>query len=433
MELGGVKLEPIPILRQIESIRNADPLFAALKRDASYKLGIARTGKINDFLETPSNMPAIQRTKVTIDVAKNQPVGIFSEKTIISSKKAILPSNKVSVREFTGVKIKGIVDDVGVADIAKSLPKGIAQNIYKKLGGNYRPIVDYGSQAPKDLSGKMKIGSNKFYGESATKGIVPSPESVSKATIKLIETPMPQTKEVTLPRAIIGEVKSTSRTTVSVGAYPGLAKQSYREEEETQFLTMPNSSLKLDKPQVIYNKTIMGTQQSQRAPQPQNSFPISFLRQPINTKPDTALALTPMTTPMFKQIIDTKPIQIPQFKQIIDTKPIQIPQFKPIQISNMKVPLMPAFGLGGGFDSLGRKGGFSGQWYMKKHKVKSASQMLQTFGVIKIDKALHKIDKASEKSFTAFRATKGKSGISEFKVIGKAMHFYPSKKRRTKR
>jgi hypothetical protein len=140
-----------------------------------------------------------------------------------------------------------------------------------------------------------------------------------------------------------------------------------------------------------------------------------------------------MTTPMFKQIIDTKPIQIPQFKQIIDTKPIQIPQFKPIQISNMKVPLMPAFGLGGGFDSLGRKGGFSGQWYMKKHKVKSASQMLQTFGVIKIDKALHKIDKASEKSFTAFRATKGKSGISEFKVIGKAMHFYPSKKRRTKR
>jgi hypothetical protein len=404
MELGGVKLEPIPVLRQIESIRNADPLFAALKRDANYKLGIARTGKVSDFLETPSNLPAIQRTKVTVDVAKNQPVGIFSEKTIISSKKAILPTNKVSVREFTGVKIKGIVDDVGVADIAKSLPKDMAQNIYKQLGGNYRPIVDFGSQAPKDLSGKMKVGSNKFYNANSVtspKGVVPTPKSISATTSKLIEAPTPQTKMVTLPRAIVAEVKGTpivSRGTfVSAGVYPGL-KQSFDEYEETQFLTMPKTSLALDKPQAIFNKTIMGTQQKQRSIQQQNSFPITFLKQPINTKPDTVLTSTPITTPKLTPVLMPKlsSIQTPRIFQKPSPKTTPIPNITSFT-KQRGFPNMPGLGFGGGFDNLGPKGSKSGQWFQKTHKVKTYSQMLQTFGLGKASKPIRSLDKALSK------------------------------------
>jgi hypothetical protein len=64
---------------------------------------------------------------------------------------------------------------------------------------------------------------------------------------------------------------------------------------------------------------------------------------------------------------------------------------------------MPAFGLGGGFDNLGPKNMFGGKWYLKKHKIKTYSQMLKTFGVGGMGKPMRNIEKNANKMIKAFK------------------------------
>jgi hypothetical protein len=206
-----------------------------------------------------------------------------------------------------------------------------------------------------------------------------------KASLIQMDKAVAKIKEPTLPKVARG-------TGISAGGYPGTTKQTFREEEETQFLTMPNQKLTLDKPQMIFHNPLLGTQQNQRVPQQQKSFPqLSFLRQPISTKPNTSSMLTPMTSPMFNQRIDTKPMQISQFKTA------QMPKLAQTQMPKMKVPMMPSLSLGGGFDNLGPKGNRTGQWFQKKHKIKTYTQMLNTFGVGKAAKPMRQVDKALSK------------------------------------
>jgi hypothetical protein len=213
-------------------------------------------------------------------------------------------------------------------------------------------------------------------------------QEIKQATIQIEKTMMPQT---TKAKASTSTMTSGGASRVVAGSYPGTQKQSF-ETEETQFLTMPNTSLKLDKPQMIFHNPIMGTQQNQRVTQlPKLSPQLSFLRQPTITRPTTSSMLTPLTTPMFNQRIDTKPLQISQLK------PMQMPKLAQAQIAKMKIPMMPSLQLGGGFDNLGPKGNRSGQWFQKKHKIKTYTQMLQTFGVGKAAKPMRFVDKALSK------------------------------------
>jgi hypothetical protein len=80
----------------------------------------------------------------------------------------------------------------------------------------------------------------------------------------------------------------------------------------------------------------------------------------------------------------------------IPTYPVY-PSPKPYYPNYPKTPNIPSFGLGGGFDRLNPNKSLRGNWMQKKHKIKTYSQMLQTFGVGKAAKPMRSVDKALSK------------------------------------
>jgi hypothetical protein len=248
--------------------------------------------------------------------------------------------------------------------------------------------------------GKVTAGKTRYKLKLATPDdkLLKSERTPLKFTAQIQQQEVKQTV-TQIEKTMLSQPTKTKASTMTsggasrvvAGVYPGTQKQSF-ETEETQFLTMPNTSLKLDKPQMIFHNPIMGTQQNQKVNQlPKISPQLSFLRQPTITRPTTSSMLTPLTTPLFNQKIDTKPMQISQFKTA------QMPKLAQAQMPKMKVPLMPSLSLGGGFDNLGPKGNRTGQWFQKKHKIKTYSQMLRTFGVGKAAKPMRQVDKALSK------------------------------------
>lgn len=107
-----------------EATRTAEPLIAAAKGEPLYARKIS-TGKVSDFLATPSAGPAVESVKIkTADInlrqssgnkvidsikgkfVKDQPTVVL-EKTVITGQDAILPTSKTTVREITGIKLTG--------------------------------------------------------------------------------------------------------------------------------------------------------------------------------------------------------------------------------------------------------------------------------------------------------------------------------------
>jgi hypothetical protein len=174
--ITGSKIEVVPE-RPItnlptETTRSAEPLLSAVKGEKLQAAKI-KIGNASEFLDTPSMTSAVEIVKIKtgqvnltqssgnkiIDSIKGRFVKdqstVILEKTVITSKDAILPNSKTTVREFTGIKLSGQVDPLANLKAAKALPQEYADQIYKSLGGGSKPIIEkLGS--PKELTGAMK-------------------------------------------------------------------------------------------------------------------------------------------------------------------------------------------------------------------------------------------------------------------------------------
>ena len=341
---GGKTVEPIPTLRQTEATRTATPILEALKGNTEYKMGAVKTGRSGNFLETPSDLPALQRTKVWVRTDKGQPNAIVSEKTIVTSKQAILPEIQISVRDYSGVKIRGTPDAQIYAGPAKALPTEISQDIYKKLGGNYRPIVDFG-KTTKNTSGAMKPGSNKFFKDALAKG--KESNAAKTPEIKVVEKAQVVNKEVSLPRAIVGEVKTSSMSRGSAWSTVGASniwsrqRQTLPEVVEETSISYPENS-PLQSP-----KTIPEISTTQQGKQNDGLTPINVITRtddwslkplPIPVIPDPVKPEPPSVTPI--------PIPVPPRTDDWSTKPLPIPVIpdpvKPNPPSVIPIPI-PVF------------------------------------------------------------------------------------------
>lgn len=330
---GGKKLEPIPTLRQVESTRNAEPFLAALKQEKTYRLASVKKGNINDFIESPTNAPAIRKSVVTIDSTKGQPTAVLAKKTIVTSKGALLPENRFIAREFTGVKITGKVDPQVYANAAKAVPDPIAQDIYKKLGGGYKQMIDFGTQQPKDLHGPMKpftetqkSPTTKYYDTASSKNTSPLTTTT--------ETAKPTT--VTLNRAIVNvkSAKPISTTRISMNApvNPFIqTKQNQQLEEETTYYSTPNAGLKHPQQPSFMTQTnqrqtaVLNQQQSPANPLSQNNQQLSSSNVFINQHEKAEY--TPTQAISQPQIF--KLSNVPTVKATSAITPIVIPKTTP--------------------------------------------------------------------------------------------------------
>jgi hypothetical protein len=156
----------------VETTRSAEPVLAATKGETLYARKNVE-GDVSKFLKTPTTGKATESVKLKIDqvnlrqssgnriidtlkgkFVKDQPTVVL-EKTVITGKDAILPTSKTTTREFTGIKLTGQVDPLANLKAAKALPQDYANQIYKSLGGNYRPMIEKIGPT-KTLRGSMK-------------------------------------------------------------------------------------------------------------------------------------------------------------------------------------------------------------------------------------------------------------------------------------
>jgi hypothetical protein len=220
-----------------------------------------------------------------------------------------------------------------------------------------------------------------------------------------------KTQSTEEPAPLITTVKQPTQiftpTTYNRSPYPG-TQRTVLFEEETDFLSLPNSVLSHPpQPQFITKLTQKTTTKTRLQPAQIMFQPQKYNSQLTKNTQKNSQSLTQLQRsiqiPSLAQIQKSSAIQttslIPQFKTISVQK--QTPMFKIPQPQMPFIPknfgTMPSFGLGGGFDNLGPKGNRTGQWFQKKHKIKTYSQMLQTFGVGKAAKPMRFVDKALSK------------------------------------
>jgi hypothetical protein len=191
----------------------------------------------------------------------------------------------------------------------------MADKYYKEQGGNYRPIVDFGSQAPKDLSGPMPKGSNDFFraGQSdKLSGVFDDFKGGSGEPSAKTVTAKSGSKEVALPRAIIGEVKTTTgaRYGLASGSLAGTIRQNKgaSADADITFITYPKSGLSTP---VSPSQTSQQKQPTSYTPFPNIITPTvpTTKNEPANYSPPLIGPITEPTSP------NTKPIPVsPIFK-----------------------------------------------------------------------------------------------------------------------
>lgn len=263
-------------------------------------------------------------------------------------------------------------------------------NVLKRTRARYRAINRFKTISNIELFFKMPW--SHFF-----------PETISNKTpitIEPLEVPA-LTETYKQPASIF------TPTTYSRSPYPGTA-QKIIFEEETDFLSLPNSGLMHpQQPQFITKLTQKTTTKTRLQPaqmmyQPQN-YNSLLTKNTQKNNPSLIQMQRSIQIPSLAQIQKSSAIQttslIPQFKTVTAQK--QTPMFKTPQpqmpIMPKGFPTMPAFNLGGGFDSLGPKGNRSGQWFQKKHKIKTYTQMLNTFGLGKAAKPMRTVDRVLSK------------------------------------
>lgn len=412
----------------IESTRNAEPMISAVKGE-----------ELKMLRETLTEKTMLKTAQGNIGTAETagKDSGIVLLTKSIEDDAFSLPKVTSANRDFTGVQMKGKVSEELVAKFEKNLqppePKGFSlkdiENM-KELGGPMKPLrgsigeVPSGTKIEEQFQAsqaKVKQGINLKEYEKITKTSGPMENFADKATGKyidpkaslkaILEEPKTNVKTnsakiVSLPKAIV-DVQATKPLTLPKGSFAG-ANAALK-------FTKPKPSSKIDIQSTVFTPTTNLNQNLREQTQPSlildtniksltkttetNLKPIFTVNQETKKMPKVNI------TPIQKQpqIIvpkQTQP-QIPKQKQPIITVPrpttTTIPRFKTPTFSPPKNKFFPSFGIGGGFDNVAGRRGFGGQWFLKKHKIKTYSQMLQTFGVGQAGKPMRSIEKATNK------------------------------------
>lgn len=232
----------------LESTRAAQPMINAIDDQPIKwgKVGAGTQGIEKVELQTgKANIGPYDETLIKLGLIKPKPATYLS-KEIVYSKDILLDTPDVifSAREYSAIKVTGQIDEAGAANAIKALPIELADDMYKKLGGGYRPIVDYGSQQPRDLSGAMPKGSNAFF--RGNKKVTP-PESKANTPDVLTETEIaPVGKaEIVLDRAILDVAAPTEIKTVTpiiaAASIENISQEPLAQDSQTTPFTMPST------------------------------------------------------------------------------------------------------------------------------------------------------------------------------------------------
>jgi hypothetical protein len=322
------------------------------------------------------------------------------------------------------------------------LERGIPEN---QLAYDYRGALSFRRQMFEPIvKVPTKLGGMKPLWESI--GNKPSTQTF---TITPVEQPNLQITELMgrtsmgggVPQNYGGLITRTVTRQTSPTQYRGASYYArisgLAEIDEEQFLTMPGQVSRLN----LNTISILGTAQTQRQPTRtgiatftvqrttqtqrqtlqriqrqqqrflQNTSPVNLQGQASTQLPSLALlpviGQTQRTTPSLA--VETKTVigQVPKIR--VPTMPTvpTLPKFP-----RQPLPKFPVGSLGGGSGGASGRGSFGGQWYLKRHKIKTFDQMLKTVGVglpkgavrslNRLDKSMQKMDKATSKIFKGF-------------------------------
>jgi len=365
--------------RTSEANRSAQPVFEALK-GKPYTMKELRMDNINKFVETPSANLATQKTEVTTGFkfvkGKNPIPEIKATKLIKTLAEPIVPAEKFTTRDFSGIQIKAELGNGKYTKFEDLLLKNSKAMTFtdKPLKEPMQPLAgSIGSKkAGAAIDEQFKLSQSKIKTPKRSNNIAKQVQ-VSKEEVKAITFPKNIVKVESFPiRANFGG------STIS---------SNLDQEGDLETLSFPKQSFRADlrlTPKTQLTQTPMFKQNNILTnKQATNIIPFTLSKQAINlqaaTMPKTITSQMPKLTQPTKQTSRTMPM-------------MNLPV-----IPKRGFPNIPGLGLGGGFDNLGPKGSKYGQWFQKKHKIKTYTQMLNTFGVGKAAKPMRQVDKALSK------------------------------------
>jgi hypothetical protein len=430
--------------RTAEVNRSAQPVFEALK-GKPYTMKELRMGNINKFVETPSANLATQKTEVTTGIGRTKGDIIIPElkinsKTLFSGvkigSKKIIPEVKIGNKSiFPEVRTKELtlIPEVKTKDLTiikevrtkgKVFPEIKATKLIKTLA---EPIVPAEKFTTRDFSGiqiKAELGNGKY---TKFEDLLLKNSKAMTFTDKPLKEPMqPLAGSIGSKKAgaAIDEQFKLSQSKIKTPKRSNnIAKQVQVSKEEVKAITFPKNIVKVESFPIRAN--FGGSTRASNFDQEGDLETLSFPKQSFRAD----LRLTPKTqltqTPMFKQnniltnkqatnvmpftlskqatnlqaatMPKTMTSQLPKLTQPTKQTSRTMPMMNLPVIPKRGFPIIPGLGLGGGFDNLGPKGNRTGQWFQKKHKIKTYSQMLNTFGVGKAAKPMRQVDKALSK------------------------------------
>jgi len=400
-----------------ESTRIAQPVVAALKGEnlmygkvAQYTRGISKT-----------TIKAAEGSVGTSSKAPLKPVTVLRKELVADANLLVdRPPVKFAARKYTTVKASGLIDEADTIPAAKALPTDIAQDIYKKMGGNYRPIIQP-TQAKK-LSGAMPKGTNEFYRKTVN-ALPDQPQTKAPifSELKTVST----TKNVSLPRAItkvststktnvapaLNLVDPTQKTTVTQTQKNMLTpktKQSYpqrtsiyqqgMDETETVYFTEPGQ---ISKPTEFRQPKIKPTQEYKPSPQQFTSArQINMPTQKIIQTPKVTLKpqksptkIAPILTPKTSPFPMTGLTPFSKTKTTPITTAATSQRFQPSQLTGIttgnisptttrSVLAPPVFTPPYSHQRRKKTGGTFGLWRKQNNPVKTSAAMLKTFGIL---------------------------------------------------
>ncbi|MDI9577673.1 MAG: hypothetical protein QM398_06025, partial [Thermoproteota archaeon] len=419
LDVAGFPEEITVFGKAAESTRSANPVLAALKGErlaygkvGQYTRGISKT-TIKTAGKTTTKPSTILQKDIVVD-----PAYIVDRAPL-----------QMSTRKFTTMKASGLVDEAGTVDLAKSLPTGMAQEIYKKMGGGYKQLKasNYIQSLNEPKSSAMKVGSNKFFRENFVKQPKISTTSFAKPIQETKLSLKPTLKEVTLTRAILkvdsaSKVKSVipvidakpvlpakTETKQVISAkekqlpYPHRTSQQLRqiEDEEQVYLSYPGQQLRVETPtktvvtpvltpRSTYLQTSAVTlpTMTQIRTQPVTAPTKEKTKTPTLIRPITTPKTAPLTTPVITpwQTPKTAPYSTPFFGQTqkltpkqMTTTALQFPPPATTKTLTAPAPFTPPFSHQ---KPRKRTRGIFGLWRKQDNPVKTSAAMLKTFGLL---------------------------------------------------
>lgn len=384
VRVGGDEFETF--MRSTEANRSATAILEAAKGQ-SFKMGKVKIAQVDTMIGTPSrDVLGVEKVRVTTGYkgkGRNKVPAILAEKTIVPAKEIIVPKKQITYRDFTGVQLKVKVDPQVYAKFGKNLPQEYADAIYKALGGGFKQMMTRSGPA-KDLTGPMKpLGGRIGSKEAKTIQVRSIQERIRNEINKTLKATTINTeaevKEIVMPKAIIDIAKPATRTS-GANAFTTVPKriQAQIEEEETAALSYPKG--RLPSPNIMQVPSVKVKDITQPL--------IKINQSPIIT---TKAKDTPSQAAKEIPVVSLKQstINTPTINKVTTTAmfDVSFPKAPP------SVPGFPSFGLGGGSGaSVGGKL-FSVKYGKRRHRLKTADEMLKTFGLGGTAKGLGNVEK----------------------------------------